>query len=184
LPITFPRSIDDVPAFTSYAMKGRTYRYLEREPLYPFGYGLSYAQFAYRDIAVSLPTTGKASDIRAIHTPHTANTAVARVTAVVDNVGKRAGDEVVQLYVKDVEASCVVPHHDLRGFQRIHLEPGESRKLTFDLTARDLSLVDDRGRRVLEPGRFRVTIGGSQPDPRSAALTGQAPLAIEFDIPS
>jgi len=153
-------------------MKGRTYRYLEREPLYPFGYGLSYAQFAYRDIAVSLSTA------------NTANTPVARVTAVVDNVGKRAGDEVVQLYVKDVEASCAVPHHDLRGFQRIHLPPGESRKITFDLTARDLSLVDDSGRRVLEPGRFRVTIGGSQPDSRSAALTGQTPLAIEFDIPS
>ncbi len=180
LPITFPRSMDDVPTFTSYAMKGRTYRYLEREPLYPFGYGLSYAKFAYRDIAVSLPA-GKASDIRV--STATA-TAVARVTAVVENVGKRAGDEVVQLYVKDLEASCAVPHHDLRGFQRIHLAPGESRKLTFDLTARDLSVVDDSGRRVLEPGRFRVTIGGSQPDARSAALTGQTPIAIEFDVAS
>ena len=82
--------------------------------------------------------------------------------------GARAGDEVVQLYVKDLEASCAVPHHDLRGFQRIHLAPGESRKLSFELTARDLSLIDDSGRRVLEPGRFRVTIGGSQPDARSA----------------
>jgi beta-glucosidase len=181
LPITFPRSMDDVPAFTSYAMKGRTYRYLEREPLYPFGYGLSYAKFAYRDIAVSLPAGAKASDIRSIHTT---DAAVARVTAVVENVGERAGDEVVQLYVKDLEASCAVPHHDLRGFQRVHLTPGESRRLNFDLTARDLSVVDDGGRRVLEPGRFRVTIGGSQPDARSAALTGQAPLAIEFDVPS
>ncbi len=172
LPITFPRSIDDVPAFTSYAMKGRTYRYLEREPLYPFGYGLSYTKFAYRDIAVSLPAS-KASDIRP---------PLARVTAVVENVGKRAGEEVVQLYVKDLEASCAVPHHDLRGFQRIHLAPGESRKLTFELAARDLSVIDDSGSRVLEPGRFRVTIGGSQPDARSAALTGQPPLAIEFDI--
>jgi beta-glucosidase len=174
LPITFPRSMDDVPAFTSYAMKGRTYRYLEREPLYPFGYGLSYTKFAYRDIAVSAPP-GKASD---------AGAPIARVTAVVENVGSRAGDEVVQLYVKDLEASCAVPHHDLRGFQRIHLAPGESRTLSFELTRRDLSLIDDRGRRVLEPGRFRVTIGGSQPDARSAALTGQAPLAIELDVPS
>jgi beta-glucosidase len=181
LPITFPRSMDDVPTFTSYAMKGRTYRYLEREPLYPFGYGLSYAKFAYRDIAVSRPTSTKASDIRAIHA---ADAAVVRVTAVVENVGKRAGDEVIQLYVKHLEASCVVPHHDLRGFQRVHLAPGEARKLTFDLTARDLSVVDDAGRRVLEPGRFRVTVGGSQPDTRSATLTGQSPIAIELDVAS
>jgi beta-glucosidase len=175
LPITFPRSLDDVPYFGSYAMKGRTYRYAEREPLYPFGYGLSYAKFAYRDIAVSLPPAA-ASDIRPPITR-------ARVTAVVENVGARAADEVVQLYVKDLEASCTVPHHDLRGFQRVHLAPGESRQLSFELTARDLSLVDDAGRRVLEPGRFRVTIGGGQPDTRSAQLTGQAPLAIEFDLP-
>lgn len=168
LPITFPRSLEDVPPFTDYSMKGRTYRYLEKPPLYPFGYGLSYTRFVYSDIAVS-STSVRAGDS-------------VEVSATVTNAGDREGDEVVQLYVRDLEASTVVPHHDLRGFERITLKPGESRRVAFTLTARDLSLIDDAGQRVLEPGRFRVTVGGSQPDPRSVELLGQAPLAIEFDV--
>ena len=168
LPITFPRSIDDVPAFTSYAMKGRTYRYLEREPLYPFGYGLSYTTFAYSEVVVS------SASVRAGDT--------VTVSATVTNVGKVPGDEVVQLYVKDLEASCAVPVHDLRGFTRVRLGPGEAQTISFDLTARDLALVNDAGKRGLEPGRFRATIGGSQPDPRSTELTGTVPVAIEFDV--
>jgi len=168
LPITFPRSLDDVPDFKSYAMKGRTYRYAEKPPLYPFGYGLSYARFKYSDIVVS------SARMRAGET--------ITVSATVENVGGCAADEVVQLYVKDLEASCAVPVHDLRGFQRVRLGPGEAHTVSFDLGPRDLMLVNDAGRRVLEPGRFRATIGGSQPDARSVELTGQAPLAIEFDV--
>ena len=168
LPVTFPRSIADVPEFTSYDMQGRTYRYLQREPLYPFGYGLSYTRFEYADARVSRARIGAGDDVE--------------ISATVKNTGARAGDEVVQLYLKDLEASCRVPHHSLRGFQRITLAPGESRRVTFRLAPRDLSLIDDAGRRVLEPGRFRASIGGSQPDPRSVALTGQAPLAVEFEL--
>jgi beta-glucosidase len=84
--------------------------------------------------------------------------------------------------VKDLEASCTVPHHDLRGFERVTLAPGESRRVAFTLSARDLSLIDEQGRRVLEPGRFRLTLGGCQPDARSVALTGNAPLAIEVEL--
>lgn len=168
LPITFPRSIADVPEFTDYRMKGRTYRYLEKEPLYPFGYGLSYTRFEYRDIQLSNARIGPGDEVE--------------VSAIVKNVGERAGDEVVQLYIKDLEASCVVPHHSLRGFERIRLEPGEERRVSFRVTPRDLSLIDDTGRRVLEPGRFRLTIGGSQPDARSIELTGSTPLAIELDV--
>ncbi len=168
LPVTFPRSIADVPEFTSYDMQGRTYRYLQKEPLYPFGYGLSYTRFEYADARVSRARIGAGDDVE--------------ISATVKNTGERAGDEVVQLYLKDLEASCRVPHHSLRGFQRITLAPGESRRVTFHLTPRDLSLIDDAGRRVLEPGRFRASIGGSQPDPRSVALTGQAPLAVEFEL--
>jgi beta-glucosidase len=168
LPITFPRSLDDVPDFASYAMKGRTYRYLEKEPLYPFGYGLSYTRFEYSDITLSKASVRAGEPVE--------------VSATVTNAGSRTGDEVVQLYVKDLEASCTVPHHDLRGFERITLAPGESRTVTFELDARALSLIDERGRRVLEPGRFRLTIGGSQPDARSAALLGAAPLAVELGV--
>jgi beta-glucosidase len=89
---------------------------------------------------------------------------------------------VVQLYLKDLEASCVVPHHSLRGFERIHLAPGASREVSFTLTPRDLALVNDAGQRVVEPGRFRATIGGTQPDPRSRELTGTSPVSVEFEV--
>ena len=168
LPVTFPRSVDDLPPIADYRMKGRTYRYLEREPLYPFGYGLSYTTFRYSDVVVSKASVASGESVR--------------VSAVVENTGSRAGDEVVQLYVEDVESSCVVPRRELRGFERVALEAGQSRRVVFTLSPRDLSLIDDGGRRVLEPGRFRVSIGGSQPDARSAALTGTRPLIAEFDV--
>jgi beta-glucosidase len=168
LPIGFPRSLEDVPDFASYAMKGRTYRYLEKEPLYPFGFGLSYTRFEYSDLALSKSSLTAADSVE--------------VSATVTNAGARRGDEVVELYVKDLQASCAVPHHDLRGFERITLAPGESRKVTFQLDARALSLIDDEGRRVLEPGTFRVTLGGSQPDARSVTLMGKAPLAADLTV--
>ena len=168
LPITFPRHIDDVPSFTDYSMKGRTYRYLEKEPLYPFGFGLSYAKFEYASMAVS-STNLRAGDS-------------VRVSATVRNSSSRASDEVVQLYVKDLEASCRVPHHELRGFRRLHLGAGESRRVEFELSPRDLSLIDEQGQRWLEPGRFRVFVGGSQPDARSVELMGQAPLSLEIEV--
>lgn len=168
LPITFPRSIEDVPEFTNYSMKGRTYRYLEKTPLYPFGYGLSYTRFVYSDVQVSKASVPAGDSVQ--------------VTVRVTNAGSRAGDEVVQLYVRDLEASCTVPNHDLRGFERVSLKPGESRNVSFTLAARDLSLIDDAGQRVLEPGKFRAFLGGSQPDARSAELLGQAPLSIDFEV--
>ena len=168
LPITFPRNIEDVPPMTNYSMKGRTYRYLEKEPLYPFGFGLSYTDFEYTDISISKSRLSAGEDLS--------------VTAIVRNRGSRASDEVSQLYVKDLEASCRVPHHELRGFARLHLKPGESRIVEFSLTPKDISLIDELGQRWLEPGRFRVTIGGSQPDARSVQLMGRAPLSVEFEV--
>jgi beta-glucosidase len=167
LPITFPRSTADLPPIADYAMRGRTYRYLDKEPLYPFGYGLSYARFAYSDLALSSARIATGAPV------------VARVT--VTNTGARAADEVAQLYVKDCEASCAVPHWDLRAFRRLSLAPGASARLELPLTARDLSLIDERGRRVLEPGRFLIAVGGSQPDDRSAELTGARPLVATLE---
>src|SRR5664280_67358 len=168
LPITFPRNIEDVPPITDYSMKGRTYRYLEKEPLYPFGYGLSYTRFEYRNVSISNARLPAGESLR--------------LSAMVRNVGQHASDEVVQLYVKDVQASCRVPHQELRGFERVHLKPGESRNVQFTLTPKDLSLIDEQGQRLLEPGHFQVTIGGSQPDYRSVSLMGQAPLIVEFEV--
>src|SRR5690606_7045017 len=102
--------------------------------------------------------------------------------ARVENVGERHGDEVVQLYLSDLKASCRVPHHSLRGFRRISLSAGESTSVEFELSSRDLSLIDEQGKRILEPGKFRLTLGGSQPDERSFELTKQRPLSAEFEV--
>jgi beta-glucosidase len=168
LPITFPRSLEDVPEFTDYRMKGRTYRYAEREPLYPFGYGLSYTRFSYAGI--------RADKLRV------ANGDSLEVSATVENVGECAGDEVVQLYVKSLDAPFVVPNHQLRGFERVPLEPGETRQVAFTLTSRDLSLIDESGARVFQPGRYRASVGGSQPDERSGDLIGEDPLSMDFEL--
>ncbi len=168
LPLTFPRSIGDVPDFADYRMKGRTYRYLEHSPLYPFGFGLSFTTFEYSNLKLSSAQTDGSQPLE--------------IDVTVRNTGKAQGEEVVQLYLKDLEASSVQPIHSLRGFQRIALGPGESRRVQFRLTDKDLSLIDDDGKRVLEPGRFRVYVGGSQPDARSVELMGRAPLSAEFEL--
>jgi beta-glucosidase len=148
LPVTFYRSADQLPPFTDYAMAGRTYRYFSGEPLYPFGHGLSYTTFSYSDLRVP-------EKIRAGENLF--------VEVTVKNSGARAGDEVVQLYLTDEQATVPVPIRALTGFRRLHLQPGESRRLSFILNPRQFSLIDSEGRRVVEPGWFTLSIGGKQP---------------------
>jgi beta-glucosidase len=148
LPVTFYRSVKQVPPFTDYDMAGRTYRYFEGDPLFPFGYGLSYSSFSYGNLEV----------------PQRAEVGQSITVAVrVTNEGSMAGEEVVQLYLTDVEASVPVPLRALAGFQRVFLEPGEQRRVVFQITPRRLSLIDAEGQRVVEPGVFRVSVGGKQP---------------------
>jgi beta-glucosidase len=170
LPVTFPRSLSDVPPFEDYAMRGRTYRFLEAAPLYPFGFGLSYTRFAYSELTLSQTTASVSANLRI------------EVGVSVQNVGERPSDEVVQLYVRDLESSTTAAHHELRGVQRLSLLPGASQRVVFQLDAKALSLIDDAGQRVLEPGTFEIFVGGSQPDPRSAELCGQAPLAASLKL--
>jgi len=168
LPVTFPRSLADVPAFEDYAMRGRSYRYLGAAPLFPFGFGLSYTRFVYSQLELSAAEARVADDLQL------------ELSVTVANAGGRASDEVVQLYVKDLQSSVPVPHHELRGVERLHLAAGAARRLTFQLTAKSLSLIDNAGTRQLEPGAFRLFIGGSQPDARSVALLGSAPLSADL----
>jgi beta-glucosidase len=168
LPVTFPRNIEDVPPIEDYSMKGRTYRYAEAVPLYPFGYGLSFTRFGYSALELSATTIGTDDSVC--------------IATQVTNLGEFAGDEVVQLYVRDLAASCVVPLHSLRGFTRLHLAAGASQRVEFTLTPRDLSLIDDAGRRIIEPGSFRLFVGGAQPDERSAELLGSRPLSVELEL--
>lgn len=158
LPVTVYKSVDDLPAFDDYRMEGRTYRYFRGEPLFPFGHGLSYTTFAYSHLQLSAEAIAPGERLS--------------LSVEVRNVGERAGDEVVQLYVSDVAASVPVPIRQLAGLTRIHLAPGETQTVAFTLTPRQLSLIDDDGRRVIEPGQFRVAVGGRQPT--DGDLAGQS----------
>jgi len=148
LPVTFYKSVSDLPPFEDYRMQGRTYRYFKGEPLYPFGFGLSYTNFKYDKLKFS-PKVKAGDELR--------------ITAEVRNVGKQAGDEVVQLYVTDLAATVPVPIRSLAGVKRIFLKPGEKQDVSFTLTPQQMSLIDDRGKRVIEPGEFAVSVGGKQP---------------------
>ncbi|OGJ92406.1 MAG: hypothetical protein A2487_04855 [Candidatus Raymondbacteria bacterium RifOxyC12_full_50_8] len=156
LPVTFYKSINQLPDYEDYDMtKGRTYRYFADQPLYPFGYGLSYSTFEYSNLQVlagALPTTDTVS-----------------ISVDVQNTGLIAGDEVVQLYISDSEASATVPIKELKGFKRITLMPGEKKTVVFDVTPYQLSFIDTRNKRIVEPGLFEVSVGGCQPGPKQSS---------------
>ena len=154
LPVTFYKSIEQLPPFTDYSMQGRTYRYFHSEPLYPFGYGLSYTKFKYSKLNIKPANLSPDKNVR--------------VSVEVENIGKRAGREVVELYISDVEASAPVPIRQLSGFTRIHLAPGEKKIVLFTLKPEQFALFDDEGQRVLEPGEFIISVGGGQPGLRTA----------------
>jgi len=153
LPVTVYRSLADLPPFADYSMTNRTYRYFTGEPLYKFGFGLSYTTFTYRNLQIT-PQQVKAGE------PIT-------VTVEVENGGELAGDEVVQLYVKDVVASLPTPLLQLQGFTRLPLAPGETQRVQFILTAEQMSFADENGAWMLEAGEFKVWVGGQQPALRS-----------------
>lgn len=167
LPVTFVKSVNDLPEFTDYAMEGRTYRYMTKEPLYPFGYGLSYTKFSYDKLSVNAEAA-VGDDIK--------------VSVEVTNTGDRAGDEVVQLYIRALDASVKTPLHSLQGFTRVHLEPGHSETVEFLLTPRQLGVFHEDGRCVVEPGRYHIFVGGNGPDKRSISLTGSTPLQAELRL--
>jgi beta-glucosidase len=146
LPVTFYASTDQLPPFEDYSMRNRTYRYFTGKPLYGFGYGLSYTHFSYSDLKLAQRQV-KAGE-----------TLEAEVT--VRNDGKLAGDEVAELYLAPPGAQG---NPVLRGMARVHLSPGQSRSVSFTLTPRELSTVDQQGRRAVEPGKYSVMIGGAQP---------------------
>ena len=148
LPVTYYKSVDQLPPFDEYDMEERTYKYFTGEPLYPFGYGLSYTNFTYSDLEV--PAQAR-----------TGENIVAKVK--ITNSGEMAGDEVVQLYLKDEEASTPRPAVQLIGFKRINLEPGDSEVVEFELEPRKFSLIGADENRVIESGWFTIYAGGGQP---------------------
>jgi beta-glucosidase len=158
LPVTFYKSVEQLPAFDNYQMDGRTYRFFKGEPLYPFGHGLSYTRFKYSGMTVSSPRVTSGEKVL--------------VSAEVENSGSREGDEVVQLYLTHTNASVRVPIRSLAGVERVHLKPGERRVMKFTIDPRQLAVITNDGRTVVEPGDFKITIGGKQ-----AGFSGTADAA-------
>ncbi|PIE34703.1 glycosyl hydrolase [candidate division KSB3 bacterium] len=168
LPLTFPKSIEQLLPYDDYSMAGRTYRYATEEPLFPFGFGLSYAKFSYDSIQSSSANIAKGESLT--------------VTVKVSNTGNREAEEVVQLYLSDIEASVTVPFYSLKGFQRIALKPGGSQTVTFDVTPEMMQLIGNDGQAVIEPGEFKVIVGGSSPGARSEDLGAPTPVEAVFTV--
>ncbi|MFW6047645.1 MAG: fibronectin type III-like domain-contianing protein, partial [Candidatus Woesearchaeota archaeon] len=143
---------------------------MKEEPLYPFGYGLSYTDFSYSNLKLSDKELCSDTDKNIT------------VSVNVENTGDRNGDEVVQLYIKDLEASTRVPNMDLKGFKRINLDSGENTTVEFLLRKRDFALIDEDGKCYLEPGKFKIFVGGQQADTRSEKLTGKGVLEAEIEF--
>jgi len=167
LPLTFYSSLQQVPAFEEYSMKGRTYRYLADKPLYGFGFGLSYTTFVYSNLKVA-PSV-KAGD---------------PVTVEVDvkNSGAMAGDEVVELYLTQPKA-FETPLRELAGFKRIHLDADESAHVSLTVDPRSIGQVDARGNRVIMPGEYTVSLGGAQPQEAASVETGKFNVSGKVELP-
>ncbi|HWE85195.1 MAG TPA: glycoside hydrolase family 3 C-terminal domain-containing protein [Terracidiphilus sp.] len=168
LPVTFYKDVSQLPNFEDYSMSNRTYRYFKGEPLYPFGYGLSYTTFAYKDLV--LPTAPVAAG-----SPLSAD-------VTVTNTGKVAGDEVVELYLEFPKVEGA-PRKALRGLERVHLEAGASQTVHFELKPRDLGMVSELGTPMIADGKYTVTIGGGQPGTGAAGVSGTFEMKGQIDLP-
>ena len=167
--VSFPYAVGQIPVYYNHFNTGRPtatddegnwfsrYRDIPNDPLYPFGFGLSYTSFAYNNLRLS------SNDI--------AKTEPLQVKISVSNTGSRDGEEVVQLYIRDITASIIRPVKELKAFQKIGLKAGETKEVSFTLTVKDLSFYDAEGNLKAEPGAFKIFVGGSSKDVLEKDLT-------------
>ncbi len=167
LPVTFYASLDGLPAFTDYGLKGRTYRYFQGKPLWGFGYGLSYTKFTYGPVKLSAGALKAGDPISA--------------TVTVTNAGTVPGDEVVEAYLKTPRKDG--PIHSLAGFQRLNIPAGQSRDITITLDPRTLSSVDAKGNRTILPGAYTLTLAGAQPQETAAKSEAAFTVTGSQDLP-
>ena len=163
LPVTFYESLEELPEFTDYSMKGRTYRYMKGKAQYPFGYGLTYSEVAVNDLKIRKTDEGITAEVS------------------VQNKGTWDTEEVVQIYVKNLDSSCAIPNPALSGFQRIFIRAGETLEISIPLWKNAFTVVDDNGIRKEEGGLFEIYAGCSQPDEKSIQLTGIHPAKILWE---
>ena len=163
LPVTFYESLEELPEFTDYSMKGRTYRYMERKAQFPFGYGLTYSKVAVDKAEVK--TCGQKINVE----------------VEVQNNGAYDTEDVVQIYVKNIDSKNAIPNPMLAGFQRIFLKAGECRKIEIPIWEKAFTVVDETGKRMEEGKKFEIYAGCSQPDEKSKELTGIMPVKIIWE---
>jgi beta-glucosidase len=168
LPVTFYKDVSQLPAFEDYAMKGRTYRYFQGTPLYPFGYGLSYTTFSYSGLTGPTNAVSAGSPVP--------------FDVTVTNTGKKAGDEVAQLYL-EFPSVPGAPLRALRAFQRVHLEAGGSQKVHFELQPRDLSMVTEAGDPIIAEGQYSVSVGGGQPNSGAQVVNSKFNIKGKLSLP-
>lgn len=168
LPITFPKSLEHVPEFTDYSMKNRTYRYMQEEPLFPFGFGLSYTTFVYSGPVLSTDHITKGESVS--------------VKVTVTNTGDCESDEVVQLYISHKNPDRETPFYALKDFQRIHLKAKQSTKVRFTISPEAMQIINHQGEGAVEPGTIIVTIGGSSPGSRGKALGAPVCVSAALNI--
>jgi len=157
LPVSFVKSIDDLPPFEDYSMYERTYRFSSKECLYPFGYGLSYNKFEYSSLIFESKELKVGEDLK--------------LSVQVENLRGQVGDEIVEIYLKDLEASTIVPNHKLVAFISVPFQPYEKKIIEFFIAASHMAVVKEDGKLLIEPGNFNIYVGGSQPDVVSRRLT-------------
>ena len=167
LTMTFPKATADLPDFEDYSMAGRTYRYAEKEPLFPFGFGLSYSSFEYGNLKILSSGVLKAGF---------------KVAVTIQNSGAFVADEVAQFYISALKTRLPAPISQLIGFQRVRLKPGQKKRIVFTITPEMMMLFDENGLQKLEPGKFRLTVGGCSPGVRGLTLGAPLPVSLEFNI--
>lgn len=167
LPVTFYKTTEELPEFSDYSMKGRTYRYMKGESLYPFGYGLPYSKVELSDLSVS-EVIGTFKNIN--------------VSIKITNTGNYDIEEVVQCYIKDLESQYAVDNYSLSAFKRVGLKKGESKTVSITIDRKAFEVVNDEGERILDSKKFKLFAGISQPDSRSVQLTGISPLEADIQL--
>ncbi|MDE7043623.1 MAG: glycoside hydrolase family 3 C-terminal domain-containing protein, partial [Acetatifactor sp.] len=181
LPVTFYRDTEDLPDFTDYSMRERTYRYFTGTPLYPFGYGLTYSDVVLESVECCGQTINsrkeeQAAEAQAVEL-HSGDLLEIAATAV--NRGERAVEEVIQVYIRAEDSASATPAPRLCGFMRVSLRPGEKKQVKVPVDREAFTVVNDEGRRLVEGTRFTVSTGFGQPDARTRELTGKESLQVE-----
>ncbi|GIZ09633.1 glycoside hydrolase family 3 C-terminal domain-containing protein [Flavobacterium sp. UMI-01] len=168
LPITFPKNVTQLPAYEDYSMKGRTYKYMTEEPMYPFGFGLTYSKTEFSNLKLSTNNLKEKQTLT--------------VTVEVANTGNYDIDEVVQLYVNPMELSGGIPLKSLKAFERVSLKKGEKKNINFTLTPNNLKVINEQGQSVWRKGSYQLVIGNASPGALSTRLGAATPQTATLQL--